>query len=197
MYIIEKVESSLRDFTKLDADNIDDAMKKAKEIYENEYCEAVNIRETTEDFFNEYLEAAKTMDDFDFYDWFQDNEDKMDIEFTVDSEYVADKIYFCGVEAQKNIDYAIWDYERNYVEKIEDGCSILIGKDVFGEYWFAVSEEEDDIYEKYGTFHNVHGRDLKNWKEWYKKEWIIEVTKQEIDRLHNYANRGYEWVTKK
>lgn len=101
MYIIEKVDSSLRDFTKLDADNIDDAMKKAKEIYENEYCEAVNIRETTEDFFNEYLEAAKTMDDFDFYDWFQDNEDKMNIEFTVDFECVADKIYFCGEEAQK------------------------------------------------------------------------------------------------
>ena len=35
MYIIEKVDSSLRDCTKLDADNIDDAMKKAKEIYEN------------------------------------------------------------------------------------------------------------------------------------------------------------------
>lgn len=199
MFVIEindKNKFTMKNFIKLDVSNIDEAKFEAKKVYENGRYDSVCVRETTEDFYKEYLKAAETMDDYEFIDWMTEHDNDMCVAFTVDSEEVAEEIYFKWQRADKDIEGAIFYYEHSTGNKVEDGCSMQVGRDSFGDYWFAFDEEDEDLIEDLQSFHNANGRDIHKWQEWYKKEWIIDVTKQEIERLAKYENKGYKWVLK-
>ena len=174
------------------------AILKSKELYDSGKYESVHVAEMDMKVYEDFLKAKQGEDeDYDLSEWQEEHYEDIDILFTSDEENIPEEVYFRWQRADKDLDGAIFYYEHSTGNRIKDGCSIQIGKDLYGEYWFAVDEEDEDLIEDSQSFHNANGRDIHKWQEWYKKEWIIDVTKQEIDRLHNYANRGYEWVTKK
>lgn len=181
-----------------DNEDFQEAILKSKELYDSGNYESVHVVEISKKAYEDFLKAKQGEDeDYDLYEWQEEHYYDIDILFTSDCESVPEEVYFKWQRADKDLEGAIFYYEHSTGNKIKDGCSIQIGKDLYGEYWFAIDEEDEDFIEDSQSFHNSNGRDIHKWQEWYKKEWIIEVTKQEIDRLHNYANRGYEWVTKK
>lgn len=175
-----------------------EAILKSKELYDSGRYESVHVVEMGRKVYDDFLKAKKEEDeDYDLYEWQEEHYEDIDILFTSDNESVPEEVYFKWIKADKDLDWAIWwGYEHNYGEKIEDGYSIQIGKDLYGDYWFAIGEEDEDLIEDLQSFHNANGRDIHKWQEWYKKEWIIDVTKQEIERLAKYENKGYKWVLK-
>lgn len=173
------------------------AIMKSKEIYDNGRYESIEVVEMDKKTYEDFLKAKRGEDeDYELYEWQEEHYEDFINLFTTDNESVPEEVYFKWEKADKDLDWAIWCYEHNFGEKIEDGYSIQIGKDLYGDYWFAISEEDEDIIEDCQSFHNANGRDIHKWQEWYKKEWIIDVTKQEIERLAKYENKGYKWVLK-
>lgn len=180
-----------------DEEDFQKAILKSKEIYDNSRYESVCVVEIDRKVYDDFLMAKRGEDeDYDLSDWQEEHYEDIDTLFTSDDESISEEVYFKWVKADKDLDWAIWCYEHNFGEKIEDGYSIQIGKDLYGDYWFAVDEEDEDLIEDLQSFHNANGRDIHKWHEWYKKEWIIDVTKQEIERLAKYENKGYKWVPK-
>lgn len=174
------------------------AVLKSKEIYDNGRYESIEVVEMEKNTYEDFLKAKCGEDeDYELYEWQEEHYYDITNLFTTDNESVPEEVYFRWIKAEKDLDWAIWwGYEHNYGEKIENGYSIQIGKDLYGDYWFAISEEDEDLIEDCQSFHNAKGRDIHKWQEWYKKEWIIDVTKQEIERLAKYENKGYKWVLK-
>lgn len=174
------------------------AILKSKEIYDNGRYESIEVVEMEKNTYEDFLKAKCGEDeDYELYEWQEEHYYDITNLFTTDDESVPEEVYFKWIKAEKDLDWAIWwGYEHNYGKKIEDGYSIQIGKDLYGDYWFAISEEDEDLIEDCQSFHNAKGRDIHKWQEWYKKEWIIDVTKQEIERLAKYENKGYKWVLK-
>ena len=173
------------------------AILKSKDIYDNGRYESIEVVEMKKNTYEDFLKAKCGEDeDYELYEWQEEHYYDITNLFTTDDESVPEEVYFKWIKADKKIDYAIYDYEHNFGEKIENRYSIQIGKDLYGEYWFAVDEEDEDLIEDLQSFHNANGRDIYKWQEWYKKEWIIDVTKQEIERLAKCENKGYKWVLK-
>lgn len=173
------------------------AILKSKEIYDNGRYESIEVVEMEKNTYEDFLKAKCGEDeDYELYEWQEEHYYDITNLFTTDDESVPEEVYFKWIKADKNLKYAIYDYEHNYGEKIENGYSIQIGKDLYGDYWFAIDEEDEDMIEDCQSFHNANGRDIHKWQEWYKKEWIIDVTKQEIERLAEYENKGYKWFLK-
>lgn len=173
------------------------AILRSKEIYDNGRYESVYVVEMGRKVYDDFLKAKdEEYEDYDLYEWGYGHAGDVDTLFTSDDESIPEEVYFKWQRADNDIDGAIFYYEHSTGNKIKDGCSIQIGKDLYGEYWFAIDEEDEDIIEDCQSFHNANGRDIHKWKEWYKKEWIIDVTKQEIERLAEYENKGYKWVLK-
>lgn len=173
------------------------AILKSKEIYDDGRYESIEVVEMNKNTYEDFLKAKCGEDeDYELYEWQEEHYYDITNLFTTDNESVPEEVYFKWEKADKDLDWTIWCYEHNFGEKIEDGYSIQIGKDLYGDYWFAISEEDEDIIEDCQSFHNANGRDIHKWQEWYKKEWIIDVTKQEIERLAKYENKGYKWVLK-
>ena len=174
-----------------------EAILKSKELYDSGRYESVHVVEMDMKVYEDFLKAKQGEDeDYDLYEWQEEHYEDIDILFTSDNESIPEEVYFRWEKADKDLDWAIWCYEHNFGEKIEDGYSLQVGKDLYGDYWFAIGEEDEDIIEDLQSFHNANGRDIHKWQEWYKKEWIIDVTKQEIERLAKYENKGYKWVLK-
>lgn len=173
------------------------AILKSKEIYDNGRYESIEVVEMEKNTYEDFLKAkCGENEDYELYEWQEEHYYDITNLFTTDDESVPEEVYFKWIKADKKIDYAIYDYEHNFGEKIKNGYSIQIGKDLYGDYWFAIDEEDEDLIEDSQSFHNTNGRDIYKWQEWYKKEWIIDVTKQEIERLAEYENKGYKWVLK-
>ena len=173
------------------------AILKSKEIYDNSRYESVCVVDIGRKVYDDFHKAKRGEDeDYDLSDWQEKHYEDIDILFTSDDESIPEEVYFKWQRADNNIDGAIFYYEHSTGNKIKDGCSIQIGKDLYGDYWFAIDEEDEDLIEDLQSFHNANGRDIHKWQEWYKKEWIIDVTKQEIERLAKYENKGYKWVPK-
>ena len=174
-----------------------EAILKSKELYDSGRYESVHVVEMDRKVYDNFLKAKQGEDeDYDLYEWQEEHYEDIDILFTSDNESIPEEVYFRWEKADKDLDWAIWCYEHNFGEKIEDGYSLQVGTDLYGDYWFAIGEEDEDIIEDLQSFHNANGRDIHKWQEWYKKEWIIDVTKQEIERLAKYENKGYKWVLK-
>lgn len=168
-----------------------EAILKSKELYDSGRYESVHVAEMDMKVYEDFLKAKQGEDeDYDLYEWQEEHYEDIDILFTSDNESIPEEVYFQWIIAEKNLEDAIYNYEHNSVENIKDGYSLKVGKDLYGDYWFAIAEED------FGDFHNANGRDIHKWQEWYKKEWIIDVTKQEIERLAEYENKGYKWVLK-
>ena len=173
------------------------AILKSKEIYDDGRYESIEVVEMEKNTYEDFLKAkCGENEDYELYEWQEEHYYDITNLFTTDDESVPEEVYFKWIKADKKIDYAIYDYEHNFGEKIKNGYSIQIGKDLYGDYWFAIDEEDEDLIEDSQSFHNANGRDIYKWQEWYKKEWIIDVTKQEIERLAEYENKGYKWVLK-
>lgn len=173
------------------------AILKSKEIYDNGRYESIEVVEMEKNTYEDFLKAkCGENEDYELYEWQEEHYYDITNLFTTDDESVPEEVYFKWIKADKKIDYAIYNYEHNFGEKIKNGYSIQIGKDLYGDYWFAIDEEDEDLIEDSQSFHNANGRDIYKWQEWYKKEWIIDVTKQEIERLAEYENKGYKWVLK-
>ena len=173
------------------------AILKSKEIYDDSRYESIEVVEIEKNTYDDFLKAKRGEDeDYELYEWQEEHYYDITNLFTTDDESVPEEVYFKWEKADKDLDWAIWCYEHNFGEKIEDGYSLQVGKDLYGDYWFALDEEDEDIIEDCQSFHNAARRDIHKWQEWYKKEWIIDVTKQEIERLAKYENKGYKWVSK-
>ena len=77
------------------------------------------------------------------------------------------------IEAYKSLEEAIKSLEEELIEYGDEDrfespdseCSLGIGIDEDGKYWFAVS-----IYPN--TFISTIKESLANWKDWYDDEWI-------------------------
>ena len=173
------------------------AILKSKELYDSGKYKSVHVAEMDIKVYEDFLKAKRGEDeDYDLSEWQEEHYEDIINLFTTDDESVPEEVYFKWQRADKDLNGAIFYYEHSTGNKIKDGCSIQIGKDLYGEYWFAIDEEDEDLIEDSQSFHNANGRDIHKWQEWYKKEWIIDVTKQEIERLAEYENKGYKWVLK-
>lgn len=180
-------------FVPAETSNEMEAILKARDLYDRNY-EYVMVFDWTEEKYNEFVNLPKTMDEFEIKEWLEKHYELGEYVFNVSIEEVPYEVYFKWQRADKDIEGAIFYYEHSTGNKVEDGCSMQVGKDPFGDYWFAFDEEDEDIIEDDQSFHNSEKRDVRNWKDWYKREWIIEVTKPEIERLAKYENRGYKWI---
>ena len=180
-----------------DYDDYKKTILKSKELYDSGRDESVCVVEIDKKAYEDFQKAKKGEDeDYDLYEWEEEHSGDITTLFSSDCESVPEEVYFRWCRADNDIDGAIFYYEHSTGNKIEDGYSIQIGKDLYGDYWLAVAEEDEDIIEDAQSFHNANGRDIHKWHEWYKKEWIIDVTKQEIERLGETENKGYKWVLK-
>lgn len=185
------------EFIILKEEDFQKAILKSKELYDSGKYESVHVAEMDMKVYEDFLKAKQEKnEDYDLYEWQEEHYEDIDILFTSDNESVPEEVYFRWQRADKDLKGAIFYYEHSTGNKIKDGCSIQIGKDLYGEYWFAIDEEDEDLIEDLQSFHNANGKDIHKWQEWYKKEWIIDVTKQEIERLAEYENKGYKWVLK-
>ena len=180
-----------------DGEDFQKAILKSKEIYDNSRYESVCVVEIGRKVYDDFLKAKRGEDeDYDLSDWQEEHYEDIDTLFTSDDESIPEEVYFKWQRADNNIDGAIFYYEHSTGNNIKDGYSIQIGKDLYGDYWFAIDEEDEDLIEDLQSFHNANGRDIHKWQEWYKKEWIIDVTRQEIERLRKTEHKGYKWVLK-
>ena len=180
-----------------DYDDYKKTILKSKELYDGGRYESVCVVEIDRKAYEDFQKAKKGEDeDYDLYEWEEEHSGDITTLFSSDCESVPEEVYFRWCRADNDIDGAIFYYEHSTGNKIEDRYSIQIGKDLYGDYWFAVAEEDEDRIEDLQSFHNANGRDIHKWQEWYKKEWIIDVTKQEIERLGKVENKGYKWVLK-
>lgn len=180
-----------------DYDDYKKTILKSKELYDSGRYESVCVVEIDKKAYEDFQKAKKGEDeDYDLYEWEEEHSGDITTLFSSDCESVPEEVYFRWCRADNDIDGAIFYYEHSTGNKIEDGYSIQIGKDLYGDYWFAVAEEDEDRIEDLQSFHNANGRDIRKWQEWYKKEWIIDVTRQEIERLRKIEHKGYKWVLK-
>ena len=180
-----------------DNEDFQKAILKSKELYDSGKYESVCVVEMDRKAYEDFQKAMKGEDeDYGLYEWEYEHSGDVDTLFTSDCESVPEEVYFRWRRASKDLNEAIFYYEYSTGNKIKDGYSIQIGEDLFGDYWLAVAEEDEDIIEDAQSFHNANGRDIHKWHEWYKKEWIIDVTRQEIERLGETENKGYKWVLK-
>ena len=178
-----------------DYDDYKKAILKSRDIYNGKRYESVCVVEMSKDAHEDFLKAKYGEDkDYSLYEWEEEHSEDITTLFASDCESIPEELYFRWWRADNDLDGAIFYYEHSTGNKIEDGYSIQIGKDLYGDYWFAVAEEDEDRIEDLQSFHNANGRDIQKWQEWYKKEWIIDVTKQEIKRLAKYVNKGYKWI---
>ena len=70
---------------------------------------------------------------------------------------------------EKLIEYG----DEDKFESPDSECSLGIGIDEKGKYWFAVSIHPN-------TFTSCKKEDLKNWQDWYDEDW---VEYEEFDRF--------------
>ena len=112
-----------------------------------------------------------------------------------------------GEDFQKAILKSKEIYDNSRYESV---CVVEIGRKVYDDFLKAKRGEDEDYdlsdwqeehYEDIDTLFTSDDESIPEevyfkWQEWYKKEWIIDVTKQEIERLAKYENKGYKWVPK-
>ena len=173
------------------------AILESRNVYNDKRYESVCVVEIDRKAYENFQKAKKGEDeDYGLYEWEEEHSGDIITLFASDCESIPEEVYFRWWRADNDLDGAIFYYEHSTGNKIEDGYSIQIGKDLYGDYWFAVAEEDEDRIEDLQSFHNANGRDIHKWQEWYKKEWIIDVTRQEIERLRKTEHKGYKWVLK-
>lgn len=158
-------------FVPAETENEKEAILKARDLYIQEYnYEYIQVLEWKEEKYNEFVNLSKIMDEVEIDEWLASHQELCEYVYSVDDENIPDEVYFKWQRADKDIEGAIFYYEHSTGNKVEDGCSMQVGKDPFGDYWFAFDEEDEYIIEDDQSFHNSNGRDVRSWKDWYEKE---------------------------
>ena len=98
------------------------AILKSKELYDSGKYKSVHVAEMDIKVYEDFLKAKQGEDeDYDLYEWQEEHYEDIDILFTSDNESIPEEVYFRWEKADKDLDWAIWCYEHNFGEKIEDG----------------------------------------------------------------------------